>query len=82
MIYFIVYLNGKLQYGLWRYHISPDHLVQGNSYWQCSLLSRNQMHVPVHVFAGLQDCIQSSATEHTKKDNKTFLLKIFITDLF
>lgn len=72
MIYFIVYLNGKLQYGLWRYHISPDHLVQGNSYWQCSLLSRNQMHVPVHVFA----------TEHTKKDNKTFLLKIFITDLF
>lgn len=53
MIYFIVYLNGKLQYGLWRYHISPDHLVQGNSYWQCTLLSRNQMHVPVHVFAGL-----------------------------
>lgn len=52
MIYFIVYLNGKLQYGLWRY-ISPDHLEQGNSYWQCSLLSRNQMHVPVHVFAGL-----------------------------
>lgn len=47
MIYFIVYLNDKLQYGLWRYHISPDHLVQGNSYWQCSLLSRNQMHVPV-----------------------------------